>query len=174
MTDKKTLYAGDWLTLEKRGTFEFITRNSGMEAAIITAVNDEGKLILVEQYRASLNANTLELPAGLIGDEAAFKGEGAEAAAMRELLEETGYQAERMERITHGPISSGMSNEMMHFFVAHHIKKIAEGGGDETENITVHEVSVENVTTTLNEMQQRGIHIDPKIFIGLYAIANHN
>lgn len=169
MTENKILYTGDWLSFNKRGTFEFVTRNSDVQSAIIIAVNAQKKLVLVEQYRASLDAYTLELPAGLIGDEADFVGEVAHDAAMRELLEETGYQAQHMEKITHGPISSGMSNEIMHFFVAHNIEKVGPGGGDASENITVHEVPLDDVPSTLHAMQKEGMHIDPKIFIGLYA-----
>ena len=58
-----------------------------------------GDVILVEQYRVPLGRNCLELPAGLIGDET--EGEAAEAAAIRELEEETGYRAERMTDLGH-------------------------------------------------------------------------
>ncbi len=53
----------------------------------------DAKLLLVEQYRIPVHARTIELPAGLIGDDAGGTGEKQEEAARRELIEETGYAA---------------------------------------------------------------------------------
>ena len=65
--------------------------------------------ILVEQYRVPLGARCLELPAGLVGDEE--EGEEVEAAAIRELEEETGYRAARMVDLGRFHASPGMSSE---------------------------------------------------------------
>ncbi len=72
-------------------------------AALIAAVTVENKLLLVEQYRIPVHARTIELPAGIIGDEPGSSDESNAEAARRELLEETGYAAGRIEAVTTGP-----------------------------------------------------------------------
>src|SRR6185295_9963476 len=84
---------GRYLAAKRRGKWEYVSRTRNIQAAVILAI-DEGDVILVEQYRVPLGRNCLELPAGLIGDES--EGEAVEAAAIRELEEETGYRAGRM------------------------------------------------------------------------------
>jgi ADP-ribose pyrophosphatase len=83
------VWEGKYIAVKKLGTWEFVGRTRGVHAAVILAVDDEGHVILVEQYRVPLGAMCLELPAGLVGDEQ--EGEAVEAAAARELEEETGY-----------------------------------------------------------------------------------
>jgi ADP-ribose pyrophosphatase len=62
---------------------------------LIIGVNTEQKVLLVQQYRIPVHARTIELPAGIIGDEPSCPNESSDAAALRELLEETGYAAGR-------------------------------------------------------------------------------
>src|SRR6266853_5023528 len=104
-TPKITLYAGKFLTLVKEGRWEYVDRIGATGAAIVVAVTNEQKLLLVEQYRIPVHARTIELPAGIIGDEPGGRDECHAAAAKRELLEETGYAAERIETLTTGPAS---------------------------------------------------------------------
>ena len=69
---------------------------------------NKAKILLVEQYRIPVHARTIELPAGIIGDEPGKAGEGHAEAARRELLEETGYEAENVKALTTGPACSGI------------------------------------------------------------------
>src|SRR5437764_10092164 len=103
---RKTLYAGKFLALVQEERWEYVDRIGVTGAAIILAVTDEQKLLLVEQYRIPVHARTIELPAGIVGDEPGSSDEGLADAAKRELLEETGYTAERIESLTTGPASS--------------------------------------------------------------------
>jgi hypothetical protein len=68
-TTRTTLYAGKFLALVKVGHWEFADRVNATGAAIIIAVTTEQKVLLVEQYRTPVHARTIELPAGIIGDE---------------------------------------------------------------------------------------------------------
>ena len=77
--DGKTVY---WDHIEHKG------------AAAVVAVRDDGRIIMVRQFRNSPDKETLEIPAGGIN-----KGEPVKTAAIRELEEETGYKPGRMERI---------------------------------------------------------------------------
>ena len=94
--------------MRQQGTWEFVSRVRGIGAAVIVAI-DEGHVILVEQYRVPIGARCIELPAGLVGDET--EGEAIEAAAIRELEEETGWRAERMVDLGRYHSSAGMSSE---------------------------------------------------------------
>src|SRR4051812_13835882 len=90
---EETVWEGKYLAVKRRGSWEYVSRTRGISAAVILAI-DEGEAILIEQYRVPLGRNCLELPAGLVGDDS--EGEAAEAAAIRELEEETGYRAAAM------------------------------------------------------------------------------
>src|ERR1700743_200959 len=64
----ETLYQGRWLSLRKRGRWEYAERNNPGGAVIILAVTPEDKLLFVEQYRVAIQKHTIEMPAGLVGD----------------------------------------------------------------------------------------------------------
>ena len=64
-----TLATGRFLALIREGHWEYTERVDATGAAIIVAVTDDNKLLLVEQYRIPCHATTVELPAGIIGDE---------------------------------------------------------------------------------------------------------
>ncbi len=170
MTEIQTLFNGRFLKLCRRGSWEFVERTNPNGAVIIVALTEENRLLLVEQYRTAIDARTIEMPAGLIGDEIHQQRENALEAAQRELLEETGYTAKHIEYLISGPSSSGMSNEMITFVRASGLVRIHEGGGDATENITVHEVAYEEVDNWLKQKRAQGFSIDPKLYVGLYFL----
>jgi ADP-ribose pyrophosphatase len=171
-SDAETLYAGKWLTLKQRGRWEFVERNNPEGAVIIVAVTPEDRLLFVEQYRVPILKFTIEMPAGLIGDAGHADDDSVAAAARRELEEETGWTCGRVEPLHSGPSSAGMSTEMMHFVHALDLRKIGEGGGDDTEDIIVHEVPRNDAGTWLRAMAAKGYSIDPKLFAGLWFLDN--
>ena len=166
----ETLYEGRWLTLRKRGRWEYAERNNPGGAVILLAVTPEDNVLFVEQYRVSILQNTIEMPAGLVGDEAGHLDESALLAAQRELEEETGYRCKRVEFIHEGPSSSGMSTEMIAFVRAWDLEKVGPGGGDESENIVVHEVPRKEAGAWLFARAAEGYSVDPKLFAGLWFI----
>lgn len=166
----ETLYVGKWLSLRKRGRWEFAERNNPGGAVIILAVTPEDKLLFVEQYRVAIQKHTIEMPAGLVGDLHEHGDEDVLLAAGRELEEETGYRCGRLEFIHEGPSSSGMSTEMIAFVRAWDLEKVGHGGGDESENIIVHEVPRAQAGQWLFERAAAGYSIDPKLFAGLWFI----
>jgi len=101
-----TLHTGQFLALVKEGHWEYVDRVNATGAVIILAVTEDHKILLVEQYRIPVHARTIELPAGIIGDEPGDANESQAAAARRELLEETGYAAEHIESVTTGAACS--------------------------------------------------------------------
>jgi ADP-ribose diphosphatase len=172
MTETETLCNGKWLRLKRRGRWEFAERVNAGGGVIIIAVTPENRLLLVEQFRAAIDSKTIEMPAGLVGDLAHAADEHAVEAARRELLEETGYEAGRLEFVMAGPSSSGMSNEIMAFVRAYDLVRVHAGGGDETEDIVVHEVPVEDAPRWLVQKMAEGYSVDPKMFAGLYFLEN--
>jgi ADP-ribose pyrophosphatase len=166
----ETLFEGKWLSLRRRGRWEYVERATPGGAVIILAVTPEDKVVFVEQYRVSIQQSTIEMPAGLVGDLAGHDDEGPLTAARRELEEETGYRCERVEFVHAGPSSSGMSTEMIAFVRAWGLEKVGPGGGDESENIVVHEVPRAEAGAWLFARAAEGYSIDPKLFAGLWFI----
>ena len=166
----ETLCEGRWLSLRKRGRWEYAERNNPGGAVIVVAVTPQDCVLFVEQYRVSILRHTIEMPAGLVGDLDAQPDESALRAAARELEEETGYRCGRVEFIHEGPSSSGMSTEMIAFARAHDLVRVGAGGGDETENIVVHEVPRHNAGSWLFARAAEGFSIDPKLFAGLWFL----
>ena len=124
----------------------------------IVPITDDGDVILIKQFRPPVNGYVIELPAGLCDI-----GETLEAAAGRELIEETGYAAAAMRFLVKGPMSSGSSSELLTVFVATGLTYVGIGKRDETENIEVFKIPAENLASTLLQMQQEGVFIDLKI-----------
>lgn len=166
--DKHTVYEGKYLRLCKQAHWEFAERTNAGSAVIIIAKTPDEKLLFVEQFRIPMGANTIEMPAGLVGDTDA--NDTLELAAKRELLEETGWQAESLEVLMIGPTSSGLSNELIAFVRATNLTRIHSGGGDETENITVHEVPVADAPKWLSQKMAEGYAMDPKLWAGLWLL----
>ena len=91
--EKRVLGQGRFLRLVEEGGWEFTERMGSNGVVVIVPLTDAGEIVLVEQYRPPLKCRVLELPAGLVGDKLEFEGEAFEAAALRELEEETGFLA---------------------------------------------------------------------------------
>ncbi|WP_439641171.1 NUDIX hydrolase [Nevskia sp.] len=165
------LHEGRFLRLYRSGTWEYVARANARGAAFIAARTDEGELLLVEQFRVPLDAPCIELPAGIVGDEAAYAEEDFEAAALRELEEETGYRAGRIRHLLTGPTAPGMSSELLHFYVATKLTRVHDGGGVEGENITVHRVPITTIQPWLMAQMAAGKRVDPRVFVGLWFLA---
>ncbi|MAL04167.1 MAG: DNA mismatch repair protein MutT [Arenimonas sp.] len=159
---------GKYLRLVKHGHWEYAERTNAGSAVIVIAVTPERKLLFVEQFRIPMGAPTIEMPAGLVGDLDA--ADTMEEAARRELLEETGWQADEVKVLMVGPTSSGMSNELIAFVRARGLSRVHAGGGDETEDITVHEVPVDEAPRWLAGKMAAGYAMDPKLWAGLWLL----
>lgn len=159
------VWQGKFVTARKKGRWEYVSRARGIRAAVILAVDEEDHVLLVEQYRVPLGKNCIELPAGLIGDDDGKAGEDASAAAARELEEETGYRAGRMEVIGEFWSSPGMVSESFTLLKAHGLTKVGEGGGTDSEDIIVHRVPLSGVAEAIEGWRAQGFAIDVRMLL---------
>lgn len=166
---KTTLGEGHYLRLVSRDTYEYVERVNATGVVCIAAVTDDDLLVFIEQYRHAVDCNTIELVAGLVGDQEA--GESMETAARRELEEESGYAADAWECLMTGPSAGGMSSSLVTFYLAQGLQRVGAGGGvDEHEDLTVHEVPLCEVSSWLRGQEAAGKLVDPKVFVGIHAI----
>lgn len=168
MEQDQILAEGRYLRLRRLGRWEYAERTHAVSAVIVVALTPEDRLLFVEQYRIPIACRTIEMPAGLVGD--LGEAESVEVAARRELVEETGWEAERIEYLMAGPSSSGMSNEIIAFVRAHGLRRVGPGGGDASEEIIVHEVPRAEAAAWLARKQAEGYSVDPKLYAGLYFV----
>ncbi len=167
MKNRELLYRGNYLSMLKIGSWEFVSRSNASGVVALIAVTEQDELVLVEQFRIPVNSTVIELPAGLVGD-LAERDEPVLLAAQRELLEETGFEAAHLEVLMLCPSSAGMSDEVITFVLARGLKKVAAGGGDGSEDITVHVIPLGEIDGWLQHRQANGTPMDPKIFTALY------
>ena len=158
------LARGRFLSLKKRNGWEFVERTNAREIVAVIAVTPEKELVLVEQYRPPVESRVIELPAGLVGD---VEGDDSvEEAGGRELLEETGYRAGSLKAVFRGPISAGLSTEILTIVKADDLKREHEGGGIDGEDIQVHRVPVSEVKQWLLNAP---VMVDPKV-LAVFAL----
>lgn len=162
----QTPWAGRYLTVHTEGRWEYVGRARGIGAVVILAI-DDGAVILVEQHRVALTARCIELPAGLVGDEIA--GEAIETAAGRELEEETGYRADRIEALGRFCSSPGMLSETFMLVRATGLSKAGQGGGTEAERIIVHRVPLDGIAPFIAAKRAEGCVIDVRLLALLGA-----
>ena len=97
----------------------------------IVPILDDGRIVLVKQYRYAAGKELLEIPAGTLE-----KGEAPDTCARRELKEETGYTAGSMKKMLSMYMSPGYSNEVIHLYLATELKA-GKQGTEEDESITL-------------------------------------
>jgi len=162
----RVLGEGNYVRLARRGRWEYAERTNATGVVAVVAVTAADEMVLIEQPRPIVGRRVLDLPAGLAGD--LGPRDTTARAARRELEEETGFRARRVERIGDIPSSPGMTNEIVTFFRARGLTRVSAGGGDASERIKVHVVPREDVAAFLARKIARGALVDVKLYAGLY------
>lgn len=156
--------------IDRDGWF-FVERPNASGVVTLVPVTNDRKIVLVEQLRVPIGRTVVELPAGLAGDEPGHHGEDLAAAARRELIEETGYDARRLVPIAMAATSPGVVNEIVSFFLATDLVKVGAGGGTPGESIVVREVPLDGAAAWLQQRAAEGLVISAKVYAGLYFAA---
>lgn len=146
-------------------TWEAVERVGIGGIVVMVAITPAKTVLLEKQFRPPLGRNVIELPAGLVDP-----GETMEKAARRELIEETGWAAKKMEFLAEGPLSTGASTEIIRTFLCTDLEHVGKSGGDDNEIIEVMEVPLDGVHEYLKKAQEQGILVDLKVF-GLVEMA---
>lgn len=125
----------------------------------IIPITDDGRLIVVEQYRKPLERSLVEIPAGKLEP-----GEEPEVTAVRELEEETGYAAKSFTYLQTIATSPGFANEVVHLYVAKELYKLEHPANlDEDEFVELVTISLEEA----EEMIANGRIFDAKTVIAV-------
>ena len=156
------MWEGKFVRALRRGKWEYASRARDIGAVVILAEH-EGKVILVEQPRVPPDCRCIEIPAGLVGDH--DPDATVEATAVKELEEETGFTAERVERLGEFYSSPGMLSEGFTLVRAHGVRRTGEGGGDESEDIKVHLVPRDEIPQFIEEKRAEGCGVDAKLLL---------
>ncbi len=179
ITGKRTVWQGNFLKTvnisytDSSGstrTWEAVERVNCAGIVAIVPVTAEGDVLLVRQFRPVLDSFVVEFPAGLND-----KNESLEEAARRELIEETGHTAEEFIFLAEGPISSGLSTEVLTVFLAKDVSPAPARlkqlyPPDESENIEIIRTPLAAMYERLNACRESGDFIDLKIY-GLAELA---
>ncbi|MFZ5829362.1 MAG: NUDIX hydrolase [Planctomycetota bacterium] len=173
-SERRVLGEGRFARLVAKNGWEWVERTNVSGAVVIVAVTGANELVLVEQHRIPLGCTVVEPPAGLAGDSRETHGEELITAARRELLEETGFEADQWEFLTEGPSSAGLADEVYSMFLAHGARRVARGGGEGSERITVHVVPLQEVESFLDARRATGAAVDPKVYAGLYFVCRRH
>jgi len=160
----EVMWVGKYVRAIKRDKWEYASRTGGINAVVILAEHD-GNVILVEQPRVPPDCRCIELPAGLVGDN--DPDATVESTAVKELEEETGFTAERVERLGEFYASPGMLSESFTLVRAHGVRRIGEGGGDENEDIDVHLVPRAEIPNFIEQKRAEGFGVDVKLLLFL-------
>jgi ADP-ribose pyrophosphatase len=165
-SDRNVLAEGDYLRLVNHNGWEYAQRINITGIVAMLAYTEAGEVILVEQYRPPLGKAVIEIPAGLVGDVPGSEGEPMLEAAKRELMEETGYEADTWELLGEGiTVSAGTTSETISLYRATGLSRSGDGGGDDSEEITVHVVALTKLASWLDDQKKRGVLVDVKAYL---------
>lgn len=106
----------------------------------------DGKAVMVKQYRHGIRQESIELPGGVMEE-----GESVEEGIRRELMEETGYQFDKLEFLGNISANPSTTNNLMHMYLATGGEKIAEQSLDEGEEVDVLLMTVGEVKQLMRE-----------------------
>jgi ADP-ribose pyrophosphatase len=143
----------------KRATREYLTHPGAVGAL---AVDREGKIILVKQYRYPVKEFTLEIPAGKLA-----KGENPLACVRRELEEEAGVQARKIKKLLSFWPTAAFADEVIHLYVATELVE-TRAHPDEDEYLELMRLSPRTIETYIRQGKIR----DSKTLIAYFTWKN--
>lgn len=148
----------DKVTVENGTSYREIIEHNG--GAVLAAVTDEGKMVMVRQYRKPAERVMLEVPAGKID-----AGETPLETARRELKEETGYTPSKVEYMTEFYPSVGYSEEVLYLYLCTGLTA-GETCPDENEALDILEMDIDE----LYQMVMRAEIRDAKTIVAIMMV----
>jgi ADP-ribose pyrophosphatase len=156
ITKREVVFEGKYLQVVRKefntdmgegGTWEAVQRKNiyGRGAVVIVALTKDGEVILERNWRVPLESFVIQFPAGLTDRE----GENEEETARRELLEETGYRAERLIPIISVPVSPVLTATRAMHFLAPEVEFVGRQGKEIGEEIGVLKIPVDKISDFL-------------------------
>ena len=165
LTNSKILFGGKVFNL-KVDKIEYNSGNKGIRevvvhpgGAVVIPVTDEGKLIMVSQFRYPFQTTLLEFPAGKLDID-----EDPLDCAVRELEEETGYKAKIVEKLGQIYTTPGFCTEILHIYIA---KELIQGDHNREEGEQGMEI-FELSNQEIEEKIMKGEITDSKTICGIY------
>jgi len=137
------------------GTFYTIDTNDWVN---IVPLTESGEVVMIRQYRHGSKEINLEIPGGLVDDE------HHQEAALRELLEETGYTGENIRLLGSVNPNPAIFNNLCHTYLVENVKKVAEKNLDPQEDIEVVLTPIQSVPSLI----EKGIITHALVLIGFY------
>jgi len=145
--------------------WEAIERVGCNGIACVIPITVDRKVIIIKQFRPPIGKFVIEFPSGLND-----KNEPLIDVAMRELFEETGYKAETINQIAVGPVSAGLSTEVLTIFLAKDVYLNGSQTLDEAEEIEVFSVSMDRFNEEVKMLENEDTYVDLKLY-GLFEYA---
>lgn len=144
--------------------WEAVERVNCKGIVVVIPVTENKEIVFIRQFRPVLGGYVIEFPAGLND-----RGEPLIEVAKRELIEETGLFSDEIVFLAEGPVSSGLSTEVLTVFIAKNVREAPEElkkiyPPDESENIEVLKIHINSAFEKLNELRNEGNYLDLKIF----------
>lgn len=140
---------------EKEGIYDVIYHPS---ACVVITINTEDKILFVRQFRMGFKEFLLELPARVVDD-----GESFSDCTVRELQEETGYFANRLEKLVWFYSTSGFCNELLHLYLAKDLYYSPKKAED-SKNISLIEMTLDEGLENID----KNFIVDAKTICGIY------
>ncbi|WIV66818.1 NUDIX hydrolase [Natrialbaceae archaeon AArc-T1-2] len=128
--------------------FDYLADDPSVAVLPFTA---DGEVVLIEEWRQAVDRVSRGLPVGGVESD----DEAIAAAARRELAEETGYEAETLEELVTVEPANGISNAVLHLFVARGCRQTADQQLDHDESIRVTTTTLEELVTAIGDGEVR-------------------
>ncbi len=171
--NKEVLWQGRFLRIvlisfvDKDGNirkWEAVERINSKGIVIVIPITPEGEFVFIRQFRPAFGGFVIEFPAGLND-----KKEALIDVARRELIEETGFLSDEIIFLAEGPVSSGLSTEVITVYIAKNVKEASEDlkrryPPDDTEKIEVLKIPHIKAFDFLEKQRLNGDFIDLKIY----------
>lgn len=131
--------------------------------AVVVAITDENKIVMVRQFRYPFQEWVLELPAGKLDD-----NEDPQNCAVRELTEETGYTARKITNLGYIYTTPGFCNEILHIYLAENLTAGVHAREEGEEGMQVFEFTIDEI----KEKIKNGDIVDAKSISGIMMFLN--